>query len=147
MPDSQQRFERFHQTLRLTFEYQGETISLVGRSSVEMLLPSAVKTPIHQGQSGFWYELRDRQDRVLYQRAIHNPIRFEREIFPENPEEPIRRAKVANPRGVFDLLVPDVPEGEIVVLFSSPFEPERSAAPASELFRVSIKQQLKRGGN
>jgi hypothetical protein len=134
-------YERFYRTLRLTFAYEGSAVRLVSRMSVEMLLPKPNAVPIREGQSGFWYELRDNRDRVLYQRAVHNPIRFDVEIFPEDQKEPIRRRALANPRGTFDLLVPDVPEGDSVVLFSSPSEPERSTGPAHELGRFSLKHE------
>jgi hypothetical protein len=134
-----QPFERFYRTLRLTFAYEGSSIHLTSRQSVDMLTPPSNASPIRQGQSGFWYELRDREGKVLYQRAIYNPIRFEEEIFPEDHREPIRRMRRANPRGTFDVLVPDIPEGDTVVLFSSPLEPERSAEAASELARFSLK--------
>jgi hypothetical protein len=134
-------YDRFYRTLRLTFAYEGSTVRLVSRMSVEMLLPRPNATPIREGQSGFWYELRDHQDRILYQRAVHNPIQFDVEIFPEDQKAAIHRRALANPHGTFDLLVPDVPEGDHVVLFSSPPQPERSTASASEVARFSLKQE------
>jgi hypothetical protein len=74
---------------------------------------------------------------------MQNPIRVEAEVFPENQNEPIRRVAIKTPRGTFDLLVPDTPEGDTVVLFSSPLEPEKSFAPARELARFSLKEESK----
>jgi hypothetical protein len=149
MPATQPPFAkqaaRSSRTLRLTFGYEGSTVRLVSLMSVEMITPPASLTPIHEGQSGFWYELRDQTGRVLYQRPLHNPIRVEAEVFPENQTEPIRHVALRDPRGTFDLLVPDIAEGDSVVLFSSPLKPEDSAAPARELARFRLKDEPKGG--
>jgi len=144
MPTPQRPFEqqaaRSSHTLRLTFAYEGSTVRMVSQLRVEMITPPASPTPIHEGQSGFWYELRDQSGRALYQQAMHNPIRVEAEVFPENQSEPIRHVEIRNPRGTFDLLVPDIAEGDTVVLFSSPLKPEDSAAPTRELARFGLKE-------
>ena len=135
--------ERPSRTLRLTFTYEGSTVRLVSRRSVEMITPAASPTSIREGQSGFWYELRDRPGRVLYQLALHNPIRVEAEVFPEDQSQPIRRVPIRHPRGTFDLLVPDLDEGDTVILYSSPLDPTKSDAPARELARFQLKQEPK----
>lgn len=128
-------------TLRLTFEYEGERVRLVARQSVAKRTPSPSLTPIRQGQSGFWYELRDQSGSVLYQRALHNPIRFDAEVFSNDPNEPaIRRTPRVNPRGVFELLVPEIDEGIEVVAFSSPLRADAAMGPATELFRVALAE-------
>lgn len=140
MVNSRHPDQRSYRTLRLTFEYEGGAVRLVSRQSVEMITPAPHPTPITAGQTGFWYELRDHAGRVIYQRALHNPIRFDVEVFSDDPEEPIHRRPVDNLRGTFELLVPDTLEGDTVVIFSSPLDPERAAAPATELSRVSLRQ-------
>ena len=131
---------RSSRTLRLTFAYEGSTVRLVSRTSVEMITPAATPTRIREGQSGFWYELRDQTGRILYQLALHNPIRFEAEAFPEDQRQPIRHVPIPHPRGTFDLLVPDLAEGDTVVLFSSPLDPDKSMAPARELASFRLKE-------
>jgi hypothetical protein len=147
MPPPQQSTEqhpaRSSRTLRLTFSYEGGTVRLVSRMSVDMIAPAASPTPIREGQSGFWYELRDRSGRVLYQRALHNPIRIESEVYPVDQTQPIRHVPVNRPRGNFDLLVPDMAEADNVILFSSPLDPANSAAPARELARFRLKEEPK----
>ena len=147
MPDSKRPFEqqaaRSSRTLRLTFAYEGSSVRLISRMSVEMITPPASPIPIHEGQSGFWYELRDRTGRALYQQALHNPIRVEAEVYPEDQSQPIRHVPIRHPRGTFDLLVPDLAEGDTVVLYSSPLEPAKSAAPAREIARFRLKEEPK----
>ncbi|MDQ6907015.1 MAG: hypothetical protein M3176_09315 [Chloroflexota bacterium] len=143
MVNSRRPDQKSYRTLRLTFEYAGRAVRLVSRQSVEMVTPAPNPTPISEGQTGFWYELRDHAGRILYQRALHNPIRFDVEVFSNDPKEPIHRRPVDNPRGTFELLVPDTLEGDTVVIFSSPHDPERAAEPAVELSRVSLRQEPK----
>jgi len=133
-------------TLRLTFSYEGSVVRLVSRQSVEMITPPASSVPIREGQTGFWYELRDQGGHLLYQRAVQNPIRFDVEVFSDDPQQSISRQKVDNPRGTFVLFVPDIPEGYSVVLFSSPLNPEEATQPAKELARFIVAQEPKGEG-
>jgi hypothetical protein len=125
-------------TIRLDFVYEGSNVQLVSHEPVDMLPPPPSPIPLHEGQTGFWYELRDRADKIFYQRATQNPIRFDEEIYSDDPKQPINRQPVEDPRGVFVLLVPNTPQGDVVVLFSSPLDPESSAQPAKEFARFII---------
>ncbi len=125
-------------TLRLTFSYEGHNVRLVSRQSVEMIPPSSDPITLEEERSGFWYELQDKQGRVLYRRVVHNPIRFEAEVFSHHPEVPLTRTKIDNPQGMFQLLVPETHEAATLVLFSSPLEPEFAGEPARELARFQL---------
>jgi hypothetical protein len=140
---SEQHTSNFRRTLRLTFAYEGATVHLLSRMSVEMITPAASPTPMRDGQTGFWYELRDRAGRILYQRAMQNPIQVDAEIFPEDQGRTISRVPIRQPRGTFTLLVPDLVEGDTLVLYSSPLEPAKATAPASEIARFQLKEKPK----
>jgi hypothetical protein len=137
---------QWNRTLRLTFSYEGSIVRLVSSQSIDMKPPPAEPAPIQKGQSGFWYELTDAHGRQLYQRVVHNPIRWEDEIYSAEPNAPILRQKIADPRGTFELLVPDVPNRHSVVLFSSPLEPAESGRPAAELARFQLTDKPRQGG-
>lgn len=134
-----QPYPNWSRTLRLTFSYEGSNVRLVSRQSVEMMPPPSDPLTPQEERSGFWYELQDEQERVLYRRVVHNPIRFEAEVFSHHPEVPLTRIKVDNPQGAFQLLVPETDEAAALVLFSSPLEPEFSGEPARELVRFDLK--------
>lgn len=125
-------------TLRLIFEYEGDKISLVSRQSVSMIPPPSTGRAV-EGQSGFWYELRDGEDRPVYQRITQNPIRFDSEIFTGDPDESIRRQEIPSPKGTFVLLVPDVPEAESIVLFGAPLPPRITTWSAKEVIRFPLR--------
>lgn len=133
---SAQTLDTLKHALRLTFRYERADVRLVAGQRVEMILPPSELETIHQGQAGFWAELRDAHERVLYQRVLHNPIRYEFEIPKDAETGALRWQKIDNPQGTFQLLVPDIPEGQTLVLFSSP--PEAVYEPAAELARFSL---------
>ena len=138
--------EKWNRTLRLTFSYEGSTVRLISSQSIEMKPPPAELEPVKKGQTGFWYELVDAHGRQLYQRVVHNPIRVEDEIFSSEPNAPILKQKIEDPRGTFELLIPDVAGAHSVVLFSSPLEPAESGRPAAELARFQLTDKPRHGG-
>lgn len=124
--------------LRLTFEYDGNNVRLIASQSVMMTLPASIAPHPEKNQSGFWYELRDANDRTLYGRVMESPIRFDAEVFSAEKES-IRRQEVLKPQGAFVLLVPDAPEADSIVLFGSSSAPKTATLSAKELARFKLK--------
>jgi hypothetical protein len=124
-------------SLRLSFEYDRQEVRLIARQRVDVTRPPGVSHAIPRGQAGFWIEVRDSRGRVLYQQVLRNPIRYEIEL--PGPRETKRGSwfKIEHPRGAFDLLVPDLPEGRTLVLFGS--APGARAKAATELARFSLE--------
>lgn len=135
----QSRQSPVRHTLRLTFSYRGRSVQLTARDRVAMIPPPGESTRIRPDQSGFWIELRDARGRVLYQRVVQSPIRFDVEIFEDETGGTIRREPVTDPGGTFELLVPDLPLAQSLVLMSSPPEPERAAEAAQALARFQLR--------
>jgi hypothetical protein len=113
--------------IRLTFSYRGAQVDLQSSRRVEMLARPSHPVGGHEQQAGFWVELRDPQDRVVYRQVLHEPVRYEHEAYPERPGELFTRT-VSEPQGSFDVLVPDVPGANAVAVYGS--LPE--AGPANE---------------
>jgi hypothetical protein len=132
---------RADHTLRVAIDYKGTVIRIAGSERVAMIAPPSVTTAPRKGQSGFWFELRDAAGRLLFHRALHNPIRTDVEVFSSDPSRSIARVPVAEPEGRFELLVPDVPGAQSLVLYGSPAEP--AFAPAKELLRVDVAELRK----
>jgi hypothetical protein len=133
-------------TLRLTFRYEGSDVSLLSSERVEMVPPPGAPEFIHEGQAGSWAELLDAHGRTIYQQLLHNPIRYEMEV-PEDPDTgTLHWEEVRHPQGVFEVLVPDMPEGQTLVLFGSSRESLRQAAAterqqaATELARIRLDE-------
>ena len=125
--------------VRLTFSYERGDIWLIDRQRVDMIAPPGEPDRIARHAIGSWVELRDVRNRVLYQRVVSQPIRFETETFGERPGDPLGWRPVADPSGSFALVVPDLPDAERVALFSPPLKAEAAGEPASELLSVPLR--------
>ncbi|MBO3750431.1 hypothetical protein J5X84_30490 [Streptosporangiaceae bacterium NEAU-GS5] len=121
-------------TIRLVFSYEGDQVSLESAQRVEMLpLPSHAVSG-YDGEAGFWVEVRDGADRVLHRRVLHEPMPHSVEVFPESADDQFTQAPVAEPRGSFDVIVPDIPGAQVVGVFASlpePAPPAESAVDAA----------------
>jgi hypothetical protein len=137
----------YNKALRLTFEYEGSSVKLVSAQSVDMILPPSHPLETTEAQTGFWFTLADNQGKPVYRRTVQNPIRYDREVFSNDPAHPsIQRVPVAQPKGTFVMLVPDVPEARTVQLFSHPLEPLAPALAAKEIARFTITPEQIQGG-
>ncbi len=132
-------------TLRLTFEYDENGIHLLDRLRVEKLAPPSDPVSGHEGQHGFWVELRDAGGRILHRRVMHDPFVQDREVFLPDPDHTIARRPVEEMRGTFIVEVPEVEGADHVALFSSAASQARSVqaaagpAPAVEVARVALR--------
>lgn len=136
--------EKVNRTLRLVFEYEDNNVRLVSQQSVTMVPPppTAIRGP-EVVQAGFWYELRDDQDRLMYYRVAANPIPVECEVFSEDPNESICRQEVEVTRGTFVLLAPDIREVTSIVLFGPPLQPTDQVQGTTELGRFNLARDRK----
>ncbi len=104
--------------IRLLVSYDGDQLTVIDRRPVDTPAPPSDPIQGFEGQSGFWFELRDAQSNVLYRRVASNPIQQEVEAF--EPDGTATRHVIEKPSGVFTVLVPDVPEADHVAVVSSP---------------------------
>lgn len=130
------------QAIRLTLSYDQGEVKLESATPLEMRALPSQEVSGHEQQAGFWVELRDTADQVLYRRVLHNPIRHEVEIYPASPTEQFSRGVVDQPRGSFDVVVPALPGAQAVALFGNLPEPgQRSEGQAALQARSLAAQQ------
>lgn len=123
--------------LRLTFSYNREGVTLDFIRRLEGM-PTPESDPLgHDQEAGFWYELRDADNTTLYRQVLHNPLRYDAEIYSED-EETIVRQVFDDYADTFDLLVPALATATQVALFSSPLNPETLGEAATELATFSL---------
>jgi hypothetical protein len=129
--------------LRLGFTYQGGRVRLSSRQRVEVTTPPSDPTTGYGGESGFWYELRDADGRVLYRRVAESPIRFTVEVPVDDDlgASELARVPVPEPEGVFTLLVPDLEEARTLALVSSPLDPSVTDA-ATDLATFDLAEDI-----
>src|SRR5688500_4251085 len=98
--------------------------------------PGESLEPVRE-RSGIWVEVRDGDEQPLFRLLMHHPIETSREVFPADPYDEIIRSPVAEPRGVFSVVIPDLADARILALVESPPEADRSIA-AQEIARVDL---------
>jgi hypothetical protein len=142
--------------VRLTIAYNGDQMELVSQQSVAMKVPPS--DPIESAaniaeaaamQTGFWVDLKDEQDQTLYRRVMHDPIRRDVEVFsPPGLPQTVERAPVAEPRGVFSVVLPEIEAAQAVSLVGTPPQPMGAAElaaegpePAREIARFDLKSR------
>jgi hypothetical protein len=121
--------------IRLTIAYEGDQLRLVSRQDVAMKVPPSDPVTGLEERAGFWVDLKDEQDQTLYRRVMHDPIRRDVEVFSQGTQRNIHRAPVAEPKGVFTVVLPEIEAAQAVALIGSPPRPpgrELSPQAASE---------------
>jgi len=121
-------------TLRLTFRVAKGEVQLVSQERLEMICPPSIGERPQAGQhSGFWMELRDANDRVLFHRLLHSPLGNSVEV--HSPDGKIRREFGAPVENVFEVLVPDVEDARAIVMMGetlTPLSPEEAKAEGKD---------------
>jgi hypothetical protein len=114
---------------RVTFEYGGGQVQKISQRRVEMASPPSHAREGYERHVGFWYELRDADDKVVYRRAIHNPIQVHYEVF--SPAGSLVRRPIENPGGTFEIVVPELAGAPHLVLYGTPHPSAAPVGPAS----------------
>ncbi len=127
-----------NRSLRLTFKYEGDAVTLVEQESVAMLAPPDDAALLERGQSGFHVELQDADGKPLYRRVLHAPIRDSYEVFSPEPGAAISHVPMDRPHGFFKVVVPDVAGGHSVVVVGPPSAIDRAAAVPGPIIRVKL---------
>jgi hypothetical protein len=126
--------------VRMILAFDGEHVHLLSQQSVEMVLPPSDPVQGFEGQKGFWYELRDAQDRPLYRRVMQNPMQEDVEVFSDDPKQSVARQTLPNRKGVFVVVVPDTPQGHAITLSSSLRRIQQAHQPVREIARFALRK-------
>jgi hypothetical protein len=124
--------------LRLTFSYTGGDVELAARQRVDMTAPPGETNTLERGRAGSWLELMDDRGRVLYQRVLHSPIRYDVEVAEVADERRLRRRPVDTAEGIFQVVVPDLPATQTIRLFTSTPESDEPAVESLRMSRADV---------
>lgn len=131
---------------RLTFEYEGNAVRIVMQQRVAMLAPPDDAALLERGRAGYWIEVRDGRGQVLYQQVLHAPIQHEYEVFSPDSAEPPRRVEATEPKGVFQVVVPDVPGGRQIVLHGRVSARDLATRAPRQLVKATLRETPPRAG-
>jgi hypothetical protein len=126
--------------LRLVFGCRGGAIELRSRERVDIICPRSDPFVGDGGESGFWYEVRDSDERPLYRRVAKHPLEGAMEVpFDESGERSFSWQPQEDVERLFVALAPELNDGKTLVLSGSP--PEEPGSPAGELARFPVADQ------
>jgi hypothetical protein len=130
-------------SLRLTFRVAGGEVQLVSYERLDMICPpSVVERPEMGKHGGFWLELRDANDQVLFHRILDNPLGASVEV--HSPDGKIERIFGDVKENVFEVLLPDDHNAQTVALIGESLDSaalrKRKRRESRELARFDLPQ-------
>lgn len=144
-----QHVRESRKSLRLTFRVADGEVRLVSYERLDMICPPSVGERPEAGKhGGFWMELRDAGDHVLFHRLLRSPLGDSVEV--HSPDGKIQRVFGDLKENVFEVLLPDDGNAKTVALMGESLEPvtlrEREVSAARELARFDVPKGEKGGG-
>lgn len=133
--------------LRLTFEYDASGLRVIDRDSIAKDLPESDNVD-SSSTTGFFVELRALDDSLVYQRVLGAYLGSHSEALTDAGElEQIEHQAVIP--GAFDVLVPELPEAQDVVVMASRDHMSSQMAqalgvadgPAQSILRVPLREE------
>ncbi|SBS79210.1 putative Hypothethical protein [uncultured Mycobacterium sp.] len=117
-------------TWRFSMAFDGAALAVTEVDTVEMRTGPSDRTDDISGFAGFWYELRDTNDAVLFRRISENPMSPHYEMPTEDGT--FVRAKGDSSAGSFDLLAPALGNAATLVIFGpDPVDNDQGIAAAA----------------
>lgn len=139
----------FRKSLRLTFRVVAGEVQLASHERLSMICPPSVgECPEARKHSGFWMELRDAKDSVIFHRLLHSPLADS--VEEHSPDGKIRREFGDVKESMFEVLLPDDPIAKSIVLMGESLYPvtarKKPAGGSSELAKFDVPKGEKGGG-
>jgi hypothetical protein len=133
--------------IRLTFSYEDRTITIQSRQHLRMKAPPTDQIDEYENHSGAWVELRDDKQRVLYRKVLHSLVPSEIEAPSGDPTRTFTRVPARSGKGVFSIVVPDLPQTARVLLYDSPARdedrPSKEPPTARRIAEFDLKSDAK----
>ena len=112
--------------LRYTFEFEGAAVRMLRQRRLDKQTVPSYAREGPDGESGFWVELRDASQQVLYRRVMDDPtLRYEAPI---DEKGALRTAEAGGRTGTFSVVVPFLPQASTLLVWASR-PPEAAAKP------------------
>ncbi|MET9089526.1 hypothetical protein ABZX77_48025 [Streptomyces sp. NPDC004237] len=113
--------------VRLIFEYEGDSVTLVSQQPVDAVISGFDAHP--EVRPGNFVETRDEKGQRLARVPARGAFRESAEVFPEDHSQPITRVDV-EARGAFTVLLPAPDEAvQVAVVRAAPAAPDARLAP------------------
>jgi hypothetical protein len=143
-----QHMRQYRKSLRLTFRVADGEVRLVSYERLDMICPPSFGERPEAGKhGGFWMELHDASDRVLFHRVLNTPLGDS--VAVHSPDGKIQRVFGAVNENVFEVLLPDDSKAKTIAFMGESLEPatvrKEQVAAARELARFNVPEGMKSG--
>lgn len=134
----------YRKSLWLTFRVAEGAVQLVSHERLEMICPPTVGAHPEAGKnSGFWMEVRDASDRVLFHRLLHAPLADYVEVY--SPDGTIRREFQPVKESVFEVILPDDDDARSIVLMGEYLDPAKANEQRGKLAQKLAQFDIPKG--
>jgi hypothetical protein len=121
----------YSHALRVTFAYDADGITLKRVKRVAMRVRAPVSPAPGEGVIGYWLAVENGAGEVVYHIPLHDPFRYDREVYEADAVGRPSRKLSEHTSGTFEVLVPDLPGGARLVVHGPPHGPAAAAHVAS----------------
>ncbi len=126
---------------RVTFAYDGDRVRVIGKQRVDTLSPPDDSDAIADAAAGYWVEVRTAEGESLHRQVLANPLNDQMEVYSPDPTQSLHRIEASKPSGVFQVLVPDDPNGHDIVLHGRLSSAEMNERTSRQLVRSVLREQ------
>lgn len=112
--------------MRYTFEFEGTAVRILRQRRLDKQTAPSYAWEGADGESGFWVELRDPSQQLLYRRVLDDPtFRYEA---PVDDNGALRTQEISGRKGTFIVVVPFLPQARTLMVWASR-PPDAAATP------------------
>jgi hypothetical protein len=109
-------------SIRITFKVSDKAVQILSFQRLPMICPPSVGPVPRKGEnSGYWMELRDAKEQVLFFRLLDAPLGDS--VTLHSPDGKIERKFSDVSENTFEVLFPDLPEASSIVFMGESLEP------------------------
>ncbi|MBZ5512246.1 MAG: hypothetical protein LAN70_13910 [Acidobacteriia bacterium] len=125
-------------SLRVTISLASGTVKVLKAMRVAMRAVAPPPSPPTEDSSGYWFEIRDKNGKLLYYRPLPHGDPESIEVFDDQKRGTIRRIPATKPERKIELIVPDFPDAAEFTLHGPKIRADRTK-PSAVLNRLPME--------
>jgi hypothetical protein len=91
---------------------------------------------------GFWYDLQRADGTTVYRLSFESPIKYSVELPTGDDNQPLVRSAITNPENIFTILVPEISDAPVLIVFNSERNPDGSLRAAERILQTDLSKLI-----